>query len=414
MDHQLKQTALPCRLSGEHFGGRYSPLTRSSALADVASRVGISVGLVAAAGAFEGGLVGSVLLIDASTSAALSRRVAGINEDYGDTGTLRFVGNESAQLTEPPISQSCSLVSASGRYPTAYALQILQGQSASGAFSVADKSLRYAVVCVFLEPRLFAGEFAESSLCRFGAALLQARAALLLATADTFDLCTGVGFSVAVGGQLDDTEINAKPVLSLKLVSLGDIAGCGQIPLPAHKAEIDLALLEGEQAALMLAHDAWDRNTTLQCPDARGSTVLHEPEDSLIIRLRGILAKDRRDLAVDLEGIGNLGDRANGHLSRQIEASADVTVSESVQIKLPKAFCVMAELSQPRRRLIAPGKRRRERKCLRLRRNQLYGGYQLHALRYGGFSMQCQERRALRAAAIPPPPEGSGFSRRSP
>ena len=30
----------------------------------------------------------------------------------------------------------------------------------------------------------------------------------------------------------------------------------------------------------------------------------------------------------------------------------------------------------------------------------------------GGFSMQCQERRALRAAAIPPPPEGSGFSRR--
>ena len=34
MDHQLKQAALPCRLSGEHFGDHYLPLTYNPALAN--------------------------------------------------------------------------------------------------------------------------------------------------------------------------------------------------------------------------------------------------------------------------------------------------------------------------------------------------------------------------------------------
>ena len=43
----------------------------------------------------------------------------------------------------------------------------------------------------------------------------------------------------------------------------------------------------------------------------------------------------------------------------------------------------MPNPSKPSRGLITASKRRRQRKRLRLRRNQLYGGYQLHTLKYG-------------------------------
>ena len=65
----------------------------------------------------------------------------------------------------------------------------------------------------------------------------------------------GIDLAVARGGDVDDPEIDADPVGRLKLLGFRDVARCGQHPLAAHEAEIDLALAEGEQIALLLPGD---------------------------------------------------------------------------------------------------------------------------------------------------------------
>ena len=74
MDRQLKQTALPCRLSGEHIGTHYGAPDAERPLPDVQRRVDVGLGFVPTADTFEGGLVGPVLLVDAATSATFAAR----------------------------------------------------------------------------------------------------------------------------------------------------------------------------------------------------------------------------------------------------------------------------------------------------------------------------------------------------
>ena len=117
MDRQLKQTALPCRLGGEHIWGHYSPIGDQCPLPDVDRRVGVRVGGVSARHAEEGGLIGPVLLRDMSAGRALARCVAGINEADGNASAAGFVNDKPSKLSEAPIAQSCALVATSGRYP---------------------------------------------------------------------------------------------------------------------------------------------------------------------------------------------------------------------------------------------------------------------------------------------------------
>ena len=85
MDRQLKQAALPCRLSGEHFRTHYGAPGADRPLPDVQRRVDVGRGLMPAADAPEGGLIGAVLFVDAATSDAFTRRVAWIDKDHRDT-----------------------------------------------------------------------------------------------------------------------------------------------------------------------------------------------------------------------------------------------------------------------------------------------------------------------------------------
>jgi len=412
MHCQLKQTALPCQLSGEHFRRHYRALCRQRPRADVDGSVGICVRGVAARDAAKGGLIGSVLLVDAPARGALARRVAGINEDHGNASALRLVRDESAQLSETPISQPCALIAA-GRYPLANTLEFLKSDSPRGAFSIHHDSLGDAVVRVFLEPRLFSGQLTQSALGTLRAALLQTGSAFLLMAPDTFNISARVDGPVAVDGERNDAEVDAKPILGLEFGRLWDVASRGQIPFAADETEIDLALLKREQAPLMLAHDARNGDATFERPDACGGTVLHKAKDALVIGLCRVGAEDRRDISVDFECIRNFGNRANGHLSGKAETGADVCIGELVKIKLPKDRGIMPDLRKPRRSLVTAGKRRRQRKRLRFRRDQLNCGYQLHAFKYGDGVPRSQEGRALLASAIPLPAKAGSFSRRS-
>lgn len=380
--HRLpKQEALPYQLGGEHFRHHYIALSDQRPLPDVDRCVGVRVRGVSARDAEESGLIGSVLFVDASAHRALARRVSWINEDHGDADALRLVGDECAELAKSPITQSCALV-APGRYPAADALQLFEGDPASGAFSIHHDSLGNAVVGVFLEPRLLSGEVAQSPLGCLGAALLKSIPALLVVAALPFDSGPGIDLAIAIGGQRDDAEINAQPVFGLKLVGFRYVAGNGQHPFAAHEAQIDFALAIHHQPILVFTHHDWHDDAPFDCPQANRATVLNEPNDPIVIRLSGIWAKDWSDGAIDLEGVGDLGDRSDSSLGGQTEACSQLDVMQLVQIVLPEGAAREARGAQPCACFIASRQRRLQARGLSGRRQHLEGGYQLHAVKY--------------------------------
>lgn len=412
MYRQLKQTALPCRLGGEHFGSHYGPPGADRPLPDVQRRVGVCVRGMAARDALEGGLVGSVALVDATARAALARRVARINEADRDAQTLGLVNYKIAKLGKRPITKPCSLVAA-GRYPLSDALEIFKSDSARGAFSIRNERLRYDVVCVGLESPLLPGQFAKFAFGGFGAALLQSLATAAEALADALDLDAGVAFPVTVGCKTDNAEIDAKPILCVELVGFRHVASSRQIPLPANETEIDFTFLEGHQAPLVVAHNHRYNDAALQGPNAGGRAILDEAKDAFVVGLGRVGAEGGRDLAVDFESIRYLGDGSHHHLGRQTKAGPGVGIGKFVQVELAEAAARMAHLRKPRRGFVAPGERPRKASGLIGRRQEFHGRYEFHQLKYRGKSFVTQDQSRVARSAFPLSPEGDSLSRRN-
>ncbi|MGB8174506.1 MAG: hypothetical protein WCF29_05775, partial [Pseudolabrys sp.] len=109
MYRQLKQTALPYYLRGEHFRLHYSSPCADRPLPDVQRCVGVGLGFMPAADALEGGLVGPVSFVDTSALSAFSRGVAGTDKSNRNPGALRLVDDEASELGECPITKPSSL-----------------------------------------------------------------------------------------------------------------------------------------------------------------------------------------------------------------------------------------------------------------------------------------------------------------
>ena len=401
-------------LGGENFRPHYIRPCEDRPLPDGPRCVQIGMGFVPTRDAMEGGLGGAVLLVDAAARRALARRVAGIDKTDRDTGALRLVGEEAPHLAERPIPKPRSLVAASGRYPATDARQSFHGDPASGAFSVAYKRLRYAVVDVLLVSPLSAGQFTKSALGRLGAALLQATAALLDMPTTPFHLGAGVQAPIAVCGERDDAEVHAKPILGLEFLGLRHIAGRGQEPFTADKAQIDLAFAERHQPLLVLAHHDGEHHAAFQGPQADRSPGLDEAQDAVVVRLRGVPAEDGGDGAVDFEGVGYLGDRPHHGLSRQPEAGPHLGIGHLVHVVLAPRVGGMPGGRKPRRCFVAPCQRRPQALGLVGGRQEFHGGHKLHAVKYRAPAGVLSSAASVARPAIPPSPEGGGFSRRTP
>jgi hypothetical protein len=91
-----------------------------------------SVASVATRNTGEGGLVGSVLIVDRSTRGAPLTGVFGVDERHRDAGTSGLVGDECLQRPERPVSKPSALGTA-GLDPFANALAVFKAGAATGA-----------------------------------------------------------------------------------------------------------------------------------------------------------------------------------------------------------------------------------------------------------------------------------------
>lgn len=342
----------------------------------------------------EGRLIRSVLLVNHAAARASKARVPGIDKNDGDAAHLCLVGNECAQLPKRPVMQAGSLT-ARGRNPAADVLEVFEHDAASGAFGSRDERLRDAMVDVTLEPSLTARQGFEPPFRSLGASFLQSRSAASKLGPDLLDGLARVGVAVAVCRQMGDTEIDAEPILGIESFGFGDIAGCGEHPLAAHEAQIDLTLSESHQLSLMLAHDDGHGDPPFDRPQGHGVAAIDEPQDAIVVGLGCELSEDRRGLAVNLEGISHLGDRTHGSLSRKTEFSAGLFVERFVQVELTEPACLETFRRQPRASGVAPLKGVLERLRLLLRRKELHRSNQLHASNIEGTKQEHKGRRFL-------------------
>lgn len=394
MDRQLPQTALPCQSSaGEHFRTHYGAPGADRPLPDVQRRIDVRAGHMAARNALEGGLVGSVLLVDAPTGATFTRGVAGIDEDNRHTSALRFVNDEAAELGECPVTKPRSLIAASGRNPCADALQILQGQAACGAFSIQNERLRNHVVRVLLVSPLLSGQFAQTAFGGLGSARLQSSPPLGEIAADALDTGAGVRGPVAIDRERDEAEINAKPVLGFEPLGFWNVAGRGEHPLAPHEAEIDLSFAIGHQSLLVLTHRDRHNHTTLDRPDTHSRAIFDEADNSIVIGLCSVGTEMPLGVAVQLVGVGDLGNAPYDGLRGQAEPGPRLDIADLVKCVLPERGFVPRQRRQPVARGVALFERGLQALGLTARRKHLEGSNELHALKYRVSFKRWQERQ---------------------
>ncbi len=325
-------------------------------------------------------MIWSVPLVDGSAARATLARIARIDIDDRDASARGLIGDECAKLSKGPIMQAVAIFAA-GRNPCADMRQLFQRNAAQGAFSINHNSLRNYVVCVFLKPRLFSRQFLETTLRRLCSAALKAGTALGGLPSSVFNFLAGVDHAVAIGGERNNTKIDSEPIGWLEAFRFWNVTRASEKPLAAHKTQIDLALAEGEQIALLLTGDEIDLHAAFDRPD-RNRVSAFEAENATIVRLRGERAENRRGFTIDFEGVRYLGNAANGGLRRQFELGTSFDIDQFLKIELTEDASREALRRNRRARLIAANKRRPKRGGLFARRLELDGCNEFHSFKY--------------------------------
>lgn len=300
-------------------------------------------------------MIWTAFLVDHPAAPALNASVARIDINDRNSGELRLVRDAGAEMPKGPVVQACSLTAA-GRDPAPDVLEVFKHNPASGAFGGLNKRLRNAMVRDLLESALSAGQLSEPPLGCLGTATLKPRPATGEFGADTLNITAGMNYPIAIGGERYDAEVYAEPIISVELVSLGNVTCRGEHPLAAHLAQIDLAFTVGHQRALPVAHHNRNRQPSLNGPDADGA-VFREANDAVVVGLSSIAPENWRLQAIDFESVGNLCNAPNGGLGRQAEPLSDVGVCQLVEVELSEGSILEPGRSEPSASLVASGER---------------------------------------------------------
>ena len=102
--------------------------------------------------------------------------------------------------------------------------------------------------------------------------------------------------------------------------------------------QVRFALLRLQQRALALTANKRDALSTVHCPDRDFGLVNVPAQNAVIIGDRAIGLESPLGVPVQFVGVGNAGDTAHDHLSRQTKSGACFVVGQFVEAILPELF----------------------------------------------------------------------------
>lgn len=314
---------------------------------------------------------------DMSTRCALAAGVAWIDGHHRKTGPLGLIFDKGSKLTKSPIMQAFPLRFI-GLTAGANVLEVFKSDPQPGAFGSGNDVFGNAVVLVFLEPLLFAAHRAKAAFGGAGSDPLQGGTALGVSRPIGFYFVPSILVAQTVGCDINNPHIDTQHTIRRQQSRIVKITHGGQIPLAANVHQINFALAVFQQSALMLATRKADFLPTTQQPQRNGVTA-QKPQDSVIVRLGGVLAKNTLCFLIGLVRIRYLGNAADCNLSRQAEALPDFDIRRFVKIVLPEGLGFPCPIRQPVTGFIATLKRFQQRLFLRGSRFQLEIGNQFHS-----------------------------------
>ncbi len=321
-------------------------------------------------------MIWSIPFVDHAAARAGLARVPRIDRYQRNTGALRFVGDEDAELMERPRVQARSLT-APGRNPRADALQLFQGNAAFGAFGSLYDHLRDAVIGVFAKPGLLAGKFAKTTFSRLSTSFLKPAPTPRELGTNLLDRVPGISCAIAIDSDVDDAKIYTENLGNFDQVWLVDVTHNGKIELAPHEHQINLTFAKGHQLALVMSADKRNHHAAFNGPDRSGVT-LGKADDPIVVGLSSVLAEMKLRLFVQLVGIGHFGDAPDRGLSRETELGSNIDISQLVQGVLPERLAVPRDSSEPVASCVAPLQRPSQSVELISIRCQLQVSYQFH------------------------------------
>src|SRR5215211_3717981 len=204
------------------------------------------------------GLAFAVAAFDVPAHTTALASVGRIDKRYRYTGSLRLIADKRSQLAEGPIAVSCSLPWPFNPRPLANALEILKNDHPLRAFGFGNQPLADLVVGVFLKSTLAASELVQAALGRLRSNLLECLATIRIPLAAAFNVLARKRFTITIGCQIDDTEIDAQHAFSINRFGRLNLTGDEQIPLATHERQIGFSALPLKQFALAFATDKQD------------------------------------------------------------------------------------------------------------------------------------------------------------
>jgi len=249
----------------------------------------------------------------------------------GHTMQLSFVSDVLLKLIKRPRVQIVSLLAAKP-YPLAYAFEFLKSDSSRGAFRKFYDLLADAVVFVTGKARFSPRQTAQDTPRRSGLFGLQT---LTLATA-TFPqrehVRAAVLVAIAVGGKIDQTHVNAKPLVRVKTAILNDIARLMQVPYAVAIHQVGFALQRFKHLALAFAADKRNTLATGHCPDVDLGLAQLPTQHAAVIGHAAHAPEGAFGLGVQFVSVGHVFDYPYRQLRRQAKAFTHGVIGGMVQV----------------------------------------------------------------------------------
>lgn len=260
------------------------------------------------------------------------RGVAGVNRHDRHARQSRLVLKEEAELMETP-SVVCSPLGLANRDPRADALEVFQGEAASGVFGLRNQTLGDLMVDVASEALLFAAAFTKQPFGRFGSPGLELGPQFCVSAAQAVDVPARVDIPIGIGGDIDDAQIDTEKPFDLIDVGVGEYTVLQQIECAVLEDQVGLA---SDASQLLLPVLPTDKRHNLAAPQRQNRDAIKALEgQEAIVEHDGAIGPEAMSFAaVASEALNNLADCADGHLGGEAETLPDGPIAGMVQTNL--------------------------------------------------------------------------------
>ena len=274
-----------------------------------------------------------------ATSGANLRGVSGVNYCHQHPGEFGFVLNKPPELIEGPRIMLPPLAMPN-HCPVANTFEFFQSNTAPGAFSLCNNTLGDAVIDVSDKSLFFLRTFLEKPPGSFCLFCLKLRPQFGMAFSQSVDLSSGIDSTIRVGGDVDDTQVNAEKFGTVAYWWLFHFTDLMKIKLPIPQDKVSFTTPILKKLFLSLPGNKGNFKPATGRPD-RDNIGLPR-ENSLIVSNAAMPRKKAFSLSVEFIGISNLCQNTDDHLCGKLESGTQVIVEQPVESELAKG------LSRPR------------------------------------------------------------------